>query len=147
MTNATTRRSLFAGAGAVVMGAGITAGAAASVADLVPVEAEPDADLVRLCGEFIGLELQWRAIYDGPEAVKDDDEAEALSTSIGERMNAMMDDMKGMQATTSAGILAWAHALAVTNGDFGCSFDYPDTVPGCLLECLLRDAATVAGRA
>lgn len=138
------RRALFAAAGAVVIGSGITAGAAASVADLVP--AEPDADLIRLCGEFVALERQWRAIYDGPNAIADDDEAEVASANVGGRMNRVLDEIEVMRAVTAGGILAMAHALAAENGDFGCSFDYPDTVPDRLLTCLLRDAAAIGAR-
>lgn len=48
--SATSRRSLFAATTAVVMGSGITAGIAASVADLVP--ADPDAELLSLRAEL-----------------------------------------------------------------------------------------------
>ena len=142
---ASRRRTLFAAAGAVIMGGGITAGAAASVADLLP--AKPDAELIRLCGDFINLELQWRAIYDGPAATLDDDEAEAASLGIGDQMNRILAEMEPMRATTADGVLARARALAAENGNFGCSFDHRDTVPGRLLVCLLRDAAAVGGRA
>lgn len=43
------RRSLFGGAAAVVLGSGITAGVAASVADYIPAEVEPDAALIAAC--------------------------------------------------------------------------------------------------
>ena len=48
-TRPSRRRTLFAAAGAVIMGGGITAGAAASVADLVP--ASQDADLIAIGAE------------------------------------------------------------------------------------------------
>lgn len=145
MRGAATRRTLFAGAAAVVMGSGITAGAAASVADLVPVEA--DAVLVRLCSEFVVLELASRAIYDGPNPITDEDKARAASAPLEAKMDILLNEMEPIHAVSAAGILAWADALAAHNGDFGGSFDFPEAIAGRLLTCLLRDAAALAGRA
>ena len=56
-TPASRRRTLFAAASAVILGSGIAAGAAASVADLVPVD--PDADLIEACqSALIAIEKQ-----------------------------------------------------------------------------------------
>lgn len=56
MRAAATRRTLFAGAGAVILGSGVTAGFAASVADLVP--ADTDAELIALCQRYIAADLR-----------------------------------------------------------------------------------------
>ena len=59
-TRPSRRRTLFAAAGAVIMGGGITAGAAASVADFV--RTNPDADLLALCGKAEDADrLMWAA--------------------------------------------------------------------------------------
>ena len=50
MRAASTRRTLFAAAGSVVMGSGITAGAAASIADMVP-RGSADAHLLAVCAK------------------------------------------------------------------------------------------------
>ena len=64
------RRTLFAAAGAVIMGSGITAGAAASVADLVP--ANPDVQLIaigdqaRPCvAQYEQLQTKWWSMQCG----------------------------------------------------------------------------------
>lgn len=58
------RRKLFGGAAAMVLGTGITAGVAASAADLVPAELEPDAELLSLRSELMAAvaELGWSEI-------------------------------------------------------------------------------------
>ena len=53
MASVSTRRSMFAAAGAVVVGSGITAGFAASVADFAEPPYEPDVALITLCREYI----------------------------------------------------------------------------------------------
>ena len=142
------RRSMIGGAALALTAAALaissTTDAAASVPDCV---VQPDADLIRLCSEVVALELQWRTLYDGPNAVGDADEAEARAALIHAQIDAMMDGMKALRATSAAGVLARAHALAIMNGDFASSFDDPETHPGCLLECLLRDAAAIGERA
>lgn len=137
--------SLFAVMAGSVITSGIAAGAAVSVADLV--SAEPDADLVRLCGEFVALELASCAIYDGPNPITDDDEARAASAPVHARMDTLLDEMELIRATSAIGVLARANVLASLNIDFGYSFDWPDTQIGRLLSYLMRDAAALSGRA
>lgn len=137
------RRTLFAAAGAVILGSGITAGAAASVADLVP--ADRDADLIRLCDEFIRLELHRRAIFDGPTAIEDDDQADAASLIVSRQMNRVLERIEVMRAVSADGVLAMAQALWVEDSDFHGSSDV-ESVPGRLLTCLLRDAAGIGAR-
>ncbi len=145
MSVAPTRRILFAGASAVILGAGITAGAAASVADLVPTD--PDAELIRVCGEIVAVERAWNAIYDGPSAIVDDTAAKAASAGFDARMGVLLDEMESIHAVSAAGVLARAKALAVHNGDFASSFDWPESITGRLLACLMRDALALAGEA
>lgn len=55
------RRTLFAAAGAVILGSGIAAGVAASIADHVLVEVEPDATLLALRPDLLAAvaDLGW----------------------------------------------------------------------------------------
>lgn len=99
MTTVSTRRSLFAATGAVVMGSGITAGFAASVADLVPTD--PDAELIALCDEHIKNHRAFN--LDGGHL---ENERDPLWASY-ERTYAPIDDAKPV---TMAGVLAKARA-------------------------------------
>lgn len=106
-----------------------------------------DADLIRLCGEYVALEVARSAIFEGPNSIEDDDLAEAAAYPLERRMNALLAEMEPIQATSAAGILARADALAAHNGNFGFSFDCPHSGAGRMLAFLLRDAAALAGRA
>ncbi len=75
MANATSRRSLFAGATAVVMGAGITAGA-----DMAPVN--QDAELIALCERFNVIELRCRARLDSAHTAEEEDRAEEFRKQL-----------------------------------------------------------------
>lgn len=61
-----TRRRLFGGAAAVVIGGGITAGAAASVADLVPTD--PDAHLIALCALYVEADVRHQELCNQQDA-------------------------------------------------------------------------------
>ena len=70
MSSVSTRRKLFAGASAAVVGSGITAGFAASIADVVPPRA--DAQLIaigaqaRPCvAQYARLQTKWWALQCG----------------------------------------------------------------------------------
>jgi hypothetical protein len=64
--NTPSRRAVFAGAGALLAGAAISAVAAS------PAAGGPDAELIRLCGEFCALERQTLALS-GNELENEDD--------------------------------------------------------------------------
>ena len=62
-SNASRRHTLFAAAGAVILGSGIEAGGAASVADYMPSQAsEPDRELISACAAFNDLERAVQAV-------------------------------------------------------------------------------------
>ena len=148
MSAAPTRRTLFAAASAVVLGGGVTAGAAASVADLVP--ADTDAELIAACAQFNEIERQCRARLD--VAVTADEEEEA------ERFRAHLcggDDHRDWPSltrvcTTPGSSLAAAVALARTismfdNGHIVALEDDPDgyvtpRLLAALMRCLLGRA-------
>lgn len=141
ITSASISRRVLALGGGAFAAAGITAGTVAATSEFA---AHPDARLIRTCADFIACERAREVIYgDGPEGIADDDEALLASQPLNARQDQLLDDMQRLQATTAAGVLARAQALAEHGGDFSFSFDYPDTVAGRLLGYLMRDAALV----
>ena len=104
------------------------------------IEAHPDR------AEFVACDRQQRAIYDGPDAIEDEDEAAAATRPIFARMHDLLDRMEQLRALTSDGVAARARSLAQHSGDGAFSFDTRTTITGRLLGFLLRDAAAV-GRA
>ena len=105
-----------------------------------------DAKLLGVCAEFVACDRQQRAIYDGPDAIEDEDEAAAATRPIFARMHDLLDRMEQLRALTSDGVAARARSLAQHSGDGAFSFDTRTTITGRLLGFLLRDAAAV-GRA
>ena len=138
------RRNLLTTAlGSVALPSAVTA-AGISLTGTPP--AHPDADLIAVCAEFDAHERQTMIIHgDGPDCIVDDTEASVVSAPIFARMHVLLDRMDELRATTPAGIQARAHSLALHGGDFGYSFDYPDTMVGRLLVYLMRDSAALGG--
>jgi hypothetical protein len=99
-----------------------------------------DAALLEVCAEFLASEAQFRAIHDGPDALRDEDEAEAAGRVIVAAWGGMLSRMEQLRATTVDGIAARARCLAQHSGEGAFSFDARETVTGRLLACLLRDA-------
>jgi len=92
-----TRRSLFAAA-AAASAIGITAGAAACVADLVPVEAEPDAALLSMRAELLA------AVADVSLSEMVDETSDETISEAGVRLvNACWAIIQAPVAQTSAG--------------------------------------------
>jgi hypothetical protein len=104
--------------------------------------AQPDAELIQVCAEFVSLELQTREIYASP---LDDDAADAAVQPGHLRKMAILDRMADIRATTADGIQARAHALAEHNRDMAYSLDHDETMAGRLVGYLLRDAAALGG--
>lgn len=92
------RRALFAAASAVVMGGGISAGVAASVADYTTLEPDPDTALLSLRPELHAavLDLGWSEMTDGHSDEK--------LTAIADRLGAVCwDIVDAPQAQTADG--------------------------------------------
>ena len=142
-----TRRDFFAfTAGAVVAKTVLPIAARAEGMVMTTNTSSPDAELIAVCAEFDACEQQTCIIHGtGPDCVVDDNEANAVSAPIFARMHVLLDRMDELRATTPAGIQARAHSLALHGGDFGYSFDYPDTMVGRLLVYLMRDSAALGG--
>lgn len=118
-------------------------GLASAGLDAAAAAPSPDADLLAACAEFNACDLQQRAIYDGPDAIEDDEGAAAAAAPIFTRMNAILDCMEHLRAASSAGVAARAGSLAQHAGDWMFSFDERSTMTGRLLNYLMRDAAAL----
>lgn len=102
---ASRRRTLFTAAGAIVLGGGITAGAAASVADLVE---QPDTELIIACGRFCELERE----FDAACLIDDEAGIDVHTRPIVATSDALVERMITMPCTSLAGVQALARALA-----------------------------------
>lgn len=100
------RRSLLAAASAIVLSSGITAGVAASIADLAP--AEPDAELIAACGRFCELERD----FDAACRIDDEGGTSVLAKQIVAISDDLVERMIAMPCNTLAGVRALAQALA-----------------------------------
>ena len=103
----------------------------------------PDAELIAVCTEFEAAEIWVRAVYNGPNAVVDDEQAELAAAIERDQMSVLLERMDALRASTPAGVQARAHTLALHNGDWGFSFDSDTTTTGRLLGYLMRDAAAL----
>ena len=114
-TPITTRRTLGAGLFATIIGSGITAGAAASVADLVP--SDPDAELLSLRAELTA------AVADAGHSnmIEDwsDDEMTRSANRLGDACWAIVD---APRAQTPAGLaLKAAACMHQLRYSYGCA--------------------------
>ncbi|MGI4794898.1 MAG: hypothetical protein ACRYG8_12650 [Janthinobacterium lividum] len=139
------RRSLFAAASAVVLGSGITAGAAASVADLVP--AEPDADLIRLCAAFDVLERRRQHAANSARTNEQEKVADRVWEEVCREQAPMLTRMCSLPCTTLAGLGALAASLVLW--DSGEMNVQEDDVQGLTIDRLTTAVlrAALAGRA
>ena len=133
----TSRRRLFAtAAGALVVGATVaTTAEAGGSAD--------DAEIIRLCAEVDNCERQADAIY---ATEPDDSLAAAAVAPVMARHFALAQRIAGSRVHSPAGIFALARSLAISNGNGDSDF-HPetDTLTGCLMTALLREACLLSG--
>lgn len=138
------RRTLFAAAGAVILGSGITAGAAASIADFAE---QPDAELIRLCAEFDALERRRQNVANSAKTIEEETAADLVWAEISLQQDPMLDRICGLPCVTLAGIGALAATLILwDSGEL--SIEEDDALAPAndrLTAALLR--ATLAGRA
>lgn len=111
---ASRRRTLFAAASAVVLGGGITAGAAASVADFAE---QPDAELIRLCAEFDVLERRRQHVANSAKTMEEDAAADLVWKDISQRQDPLLDRICSLPCVTLAGIGALAATLMLWDSD------------------------------
>lgn len=147
MSAVSTRRTLFAGATAVIVGGGITAGAAASVADLVG--SVPDGQLVALCAGYVKADIRHAEICEMQDSMLQpltpalDAEWSRLD-DLGLEQGLIMLDLEpkitAIPAVSQAGVQAKAAAVARM------SRLYKDDNGAALLRSLLADLLP-AGRA
>ena len=146
----TGRRRFGAGLLAVVAGSGITAGVAASVADIAPVD--PAADLIEACAWFSAIEFRCNEIDNAARTLEQEDRAEVLTAELrgeanGERHWPALDRICTTPGSSHAAAIALASALAVwKTGAVVAGEDDPDDYVGdritaALLRCLLGSAS------
>ena len=99
-----TRRSLLAAVSAVTIGSGITAGAAASVADFVP--SSPDADLLAACADYLRIQRAFDAIVVAGDVENDDPRLSMLDP-----LPALVERIVKLKATTAEGHVARARCM------------------------------------
>lgn len=135
VTPVTRRRRL-----ALAILAGVAPGEAASTAS---PELHPDAEVLRLCNEFVAITMAIHARYEGPHAIEDDDERDDILAPTRERERAVIDRLVALPAVTPEGLrakaasyLLWDPDMERTARDEG----YHD----CLLRfAIVRDAAAL----
>ena len=103
MTRTTSRRALFGGAAALTLGATLPAVAAAA--------ANPDADLIKLCDDFIARDAAWCDLVNFLGDLEGTPEGDAIQERIdalGEGHCERRSEIAEMTARTPAGWLAKA---------------------------------------
>jgi len=145
MSAVATRRTLFAGAGAVILGSGVSAGVAASVAD----HAEADTKLIALCTRYVEADLHHAEMCQRQDAMPQP-LTPALNAEwhqlddLGLEQGVIMLDLEpritAIPALSQAGVQAKAAAVARM------SRFYKDENGGAMLRSLLADLLPV-GRA
>lgn len=144
MGGITSRRALFAAASSVVIGTGVTAGAAASVADFAET---PDAELIRLCTEFDVLERRRQHAANTARTMEEDNLADLVWADISRIQDPMLDRMCSLPCVTLAGLGALAASLMLwDSGELSISEDDTEAPANeRLTAALLR--STLAARA
>lgn len=140
MSATSTRRTLFAGASAVILGGGIASGVAASVADLVE---QPDAELVAACGRFCELERD----FDAACLIDDENGTDVHAREIVAMSDALVDRMIAMPCASLAGLQALAQALAAWNRELLTEAPAEDMGELLTSHLITRLLALPAGRA
>lgn len=138
------RRSLFAAAGAVIIGSGITAGAAASVVDYAET---PDAELIRLCAAFDVLERRRQHAANSARTNEQEKVADRVWEEVCREQAPMLTRMCSLPCTTLAGLGALAASLVLW--DSGEMSVQEDDVQGLTIDRLTTAVlrAALAGRA
>ena len=90
---------------------GITAGAAASVADLVPID--PDAELVRLCAQFDALERERQAVILNTQTREEEVKVDVILVDFEKRQKPLLVRICTTPCQTMAGAAAIASSLAL----------------------------------
>ena len=124
------------------------AGLAAALAPAAALAAasSPDAELIRLCGEFDALQRRILALYpEGATPIEDDNERAEAIAPLSDAQDELLDRICALRATTPAGIKARAKTLVLFVPDKAeCADDEGGYVDERMIAALLRD---LVGRA
>lgn len=92
----------------------LTGSVALGAAGAAPAQAgNPDAELIRACAAFDALERQLQDALDGPAALKDEEQKDALDDQISAKQRVLLDTICAVRAQTVEGNLARLHTLAL----------------------------------
>jgi hypothetical protein len=108
--------------------------------------AERDAELIALCDEWSELECRISALGTGLDAHATDAEVRAATAPLEALQSLVWPRITKLRATTPAGIMARAKALAIHagHGDFDMEPNWT-TCAGTLFAVLTRDVLTMHG--
>lgn len=113
-SSTTTRRALTLGAGAFAS-VGLTAGAAAAVADIVP-GSSPD-ELLALCAEFDAHERRYQAICERATTAEQERLDEPVLDALRDQQEPLLDRICALPCITPAGLAALANSLLLWDGE------------------------------
>jgi hypothetical protein len=87
--------------------------ATATTASSAAPQPSPDAELLEACARYSALQLQYLGLFDGPGAIADDDERDALADPIFEAQAPALATILGTPARTIAGVRAKARVVTL----------------------------------
>lgn len=99
----------------------------------------PDAEVISLCSQYGVLSRRILALYDGPNAIEDDDEREKAIAPITEDLHALLARIGPMRASTTAGLLARLEMLVLETPHMLREPREDDCREAQILGALLRD--------
>jgi hypothetical protein len=141
----TTRRALALGAGAFAS-VGLTAGAAATVADAALPSPHPDAELISLCAKFDTLERGYQAVCGRAQTTEQERLDEPLLDALRSQQELLLERICAIPSTTPEGHAALAVSLLLWDGELYVKTDDANARTNeRLLAALVR--SLLAGRA
>ena len=99
----------------------------------------PDAELIGLCSQYNVLTRRIVALYEGPNAIVDDDERDEAIDPISDDQHDLLLRIGPIRATTMAGLLARIEMLVLENPQMLREPDPDDYRESQMLGALLRD--------
>ena len=102
-------------------------------------QANPDAEVIRLCAEFDALERRHQATCGTAQTMEEEERAEPVLEAIREQQEPLLQRICSMSPTTTAGAASVAASLLLWDGQLSIEEDDPDADTGKrLLVALLR---------
>jgi hypothetical protein len=118
--------------------------AAGAFGRAAPAVANPDAEIIRLCAAFSALEVRVKAAFYGPDAIRNDDDRDAVLDPIREEQEDLLLRITALRATTLRGIVARAAMYVFWDEGFPEDWEGTGTWDQMMLLALVRDASGVS---